>query len=239
MRNAVGWGGKKSRYWTDPQILRVFKHFGHIGKYIFRYGCFLKWWCPQNTPKWSFLVGKCMVVGYHHFRKHPYTATTRCILTLFFSQTDTKNWTFWTPFTGKNWYWRHPNLQAFYTWGSMNTEDVLLAFAPRLFWKEDRSWCVYWFMKSFPNNWVGFHPPTKPLNNQCFFHCSVEFFCRFPQLHDVLCFNRLLKFRSISRWLHSTRRRDRHVDEWKSKRTVAFYGWVWMTTLFEGGEGCS
>ena len=21
-------------------------------------GCFLKWWCPQNTPKWSFLVGK-------------------------------------------------------------------------------------------------------------------------------------------------------------------------------------
>ena len=23
-----------------------------------RYGCFLKWWYPQNTPKWSFLVGK-------------------------------------------------------------------------------------------------------------------------------------------------------------------------------------
>ena len=22
------------------------------------YGCFLKWWYPQNTPKWSFLVGK-------------------------------------------------------------------------------------------------------------------------------------------------------------------------------------
>ena len=36
------------------------------------YGCFLKWWYPQNTPKWSFLVGKPMVVGYHHFRKHPY-----------------------------------------------------------------------------------------------------------------------------------------------------------------------
>ena len=29
------------------------------------YGCFLKWWYPQNTPKWSFLVGKPMVVGYH------------------------------------------------------------------------------------------------------------------------------------------------------------------------------
>ena len=36
------------------------------------YGCFLKWWYPQNTPKWSFVVGKPMVVGYHHFRKPPY-----------------------------------------------------------------------------------------------------------------------------------------------------------------------
>ena len=35
------------------------------------YGCFLKWWYPQNTPKWSFLVGKPMVVGYHHLWKHP------------------------------------------------------------------------------------------------------------------------------------------------------------------------
>ena len=34
--------------------------------------CFSKWWYPQNTPKWSFLVGKLMVVGYHHFRKPPY-----------------------------------------------------------------------------------------------------------------------------------------------------------------------
>ena len=25
---------------------------------------------PPNTPKWSFLVGKPMVVGYHYFRKH-------------------------------------------------------------------------------------------------------------------------------------------------------------------------
>ena len=36
------------------------------------YGCFLKWWYPQNTPKWSFLVGKPMVVGYHHVRKPLY-----------------------------------------------------------------------------------------------------------------------------------------------------------------------
>ena len=35
-------------------------------------GCFRKWWYPQNTPKWSFLVGKPMVVGYHHFRKPPW-----------------------------------------------------------------------------------------------------------------------------------------------------------------------
>ena len=34
-------------------------------------GCFLKWWYPQNTSKWSFLVGKPMVVGYQHFRKPP------------------------------------------------------------------------------------------------------------------------------------------------------------------------
>ena len=36
------------------------------------FGCFLKWWYPQNAPKWSFLVGKTMVVGYHHFRKPPF-----------------------------------------------------------------------------------------------------------------------------------------------------------------------
>ena len=41
------------------------------------YGCFLKWWYPQNTPKWSFLVGKPVVVGEtHHFRKPPYIAAT-------------------------------------------------------------------------------------------------------------------------------------------------------------------
>ena len=36
------------------------------------FGCFLKWWYPWNTPKWSILVGKPMVVGYHHFRKPPF-----------------------------------------------------------------------------------------------------------------------------------------------------------------------
>ena len=44
------------------------------------YGCFLKWWYPQNTPKWSILVGKPMVVGYHHFRKPPYSRTGKTLL---------------------------------------------------------------------------------------------------------------------------------------------------------------
>ena len=34
-------------------------------------GRFLKWWYPQNTPKWSFLVGKPIDFGYHHFRNPP------------------------------------------------------------------------------------------------------------------------------------------------------------------------
>ena len=41
--------------------------------------CFLKWWYPQNTPKWSFLVGKPekllgkpTILGNHHiFVSHP------------------------------------------------------------------------------------------------------------------------------------------------------------------------
>ena len=31
---------------------------------------------PPNTPKWSFLVGKPMVVGYQHCRKPPYVLKT-------------------------------------------------------------------------------------------------------------------------------------------------------------------
>ena len=44
---------------------------GKGGGWTADYGCFLKWWYPQNTPKWSFLAGEPMVDGYHHFRKHP------------------------------------------------------------------------------------------------------------------------------------------------------------------------
>ena len=56
-----------------PVVLQHAKRFLHLCIRI--YGCFLKWWYPQNTPKWSFLVGKPMVVGYHHFRKPPYIYT--------------------------------------------------------------------------------------------------------------------------------------------------------------------
>ena len=48
-------------------------HLSHDCETCATYGCFLKWWYPQNTPKWSFLVGKPIVVGYQHFRKPPYT----------------------------------------------------------------------------------------------------------------------------------------------------------------------
>ena len=49
-------------------VCRYFFYF--FFKYI--YGCFLKWWYPQNTPKWSFFSRKKpMVVGYHHLRKTP------------------------------------------------------------------------------------------------------------------------------------------------------------------------
>ena len=54
--------GLKFFFWSF--IIWIFiRYFIHI------HGGFLKWWYPQNTPKWSFLVGKPMVVGYHHSRK--------------------------------------------------------------------------------------------------------------------------------------------------------------------------
>ena len=48
------------------------KGFSRQKTFFKPYGCFLKRWYPQNIPKWSFLVGQPMVVGYHHFRKPPY-----------------------------------------------------------------------------------------------------------------------------------------------------------------------
>ena len=60
----------------------------------YTYGCFLKWWYSQKNPKWSFLVGKPMVVGYHHLRKPPYVL---CMLSYVFqfhiaNHSTTINW---------------------------------------------------------------------------------------------------------------------------------------------------
>ena len=53
----------------DDRNVALFFHFRHSQRL---FGCFLKWWYAQNTPKWSFLVGQPIVVGYHHFRKPPF-----------------------------------------------------------------------------------------------------------------------------------------------------------------------
>ena len=53
-------------------VLAEHRHNKHKRSATCRFGCFLKWWYPQDTPKWSVLVGKPMVVGYHHFRKPPF-----------------------------------------------------------------------------------------------------------------------------------------------------------------------
>ena len=47
---------------------------------FFHMGVSLKWWYPQNTLKWSFLAGKPMVVGYHHFRKPPHGCFHACFV---------------------------------------------------------------------------------------------------------------------------------------------------------------
>ena len=57
-------------------------------------GGFLKWWYPQNTPNWSFLVGKPMVVGYHQFRKPPCDQDQMCEY-LFFSLPWVHRFTRW------------------------------------------------------------------------------------------------------------------------------------------------
>ena len=44
------------------------------------------------TTKWSFLVGKPMVVGYHHFRKPPY------IFSNIFQKMDSVGWFNFSPF---------------------------------------------------------------------------------------------------------------------------------------------
>ena len=56
-------------------IIHIYILFIYIIYILYIYyihGCFLKCGTPKTPPKWSFLVGTPMVVGYHHFRKPPY-----------------------------------------------------------------------------------------------------------------------------------------------------------------------
>ena len=54
-----------SWFWHRPDFgLEPINSTYLTGKFtMWLYGCFLKWWYPQNTSKWSFLVGKPIVVG--------------------------------------------------------------------------------------------------------------------------------------------------------------------------------
>ena len=76
-------------------------------------GCFLKWWYLQNTPTWSFLVGKPMAVWYHHFRKPP-NIINSCLV-FFLSKTLLGEWSLmfrWNP-------WNFSTLTTC-TWGMVN-----------------------------------------------------------------------------------------------------------------------
>ena len=52
---------------------------------------------PQNTPKWSFLVGKPMVVGYPYFWKHPYIYIDHIYMYIYLIHGDLffKCWLIW------------------------------------------------------------------------------------------------------------------------------------------------
>ena len=78
-------------------LVKSLKLFQNIGPQFLLSGCFLKWWYPRSTPKWSFLVGKPMVVGYHHFRKSP---SDYCIFFgVFFLNGIARSW--WIFFLGR------------------------------------------------------------------------------------------------------------------------------------------
>ena len=71
------WGSlsRKQKKWCpvvrESTSLDPLDHF-FADLHINFFGYFPKWWYPQHTSKWEFLVGKRMVVGYHHFRKPLY-----------------------------------------------------------------------------------------------------------------------------------------------------------------------
>ena len=69
-------------FWQHTRVKPLQALTGEVTSWVFSYLTDLqkhhhitvKQWCshpPFHTPKWSFSVGKPMVVGYHHFRKPP------------------------------------------------------------------------------------------------------------------------------------------------------------------------
>ena len=73
--------------WKTSKIIELPPPGSDISVYWLLHGCFRKQWYHQNTPKWSFLVGKPMVVGYHHLRKHPHDGS------LFLAWVQSQFWT--------------------------------------------------------------------------------------------------------------------------------------------------
>ena len=70
-------------------VKQKFDIFQKISIYV----CFLKWWYPQNTPKWSFLVGK-PVVGYQHLVEAPiwWNPSNLKLSLLFFQHFSVTTW---------------------------------------------------------------------------------------------------------------------------------------------------
>ena len=57
-------GGEKT---TNYNHIYIYSHTSWAPSRVitrsYSFGCFFKWWYPQNTPKWSFLVGKPWLLG--------------------------------------------------------------------------------------------------------------------------------------------------------------------------------
>ena len=166
-------------------------------------GCFLKRWYPQNTPKWSFLVGKPMVVGYHHFRKPPnHISVWHCFWHI---QDLLSKVTCWI-------HWKDCNLATFRTRifassleGMMNQDVCEMVQVCRLFFFEGEIDFEQWFLICFNWNFTNHsfkdelwhqngNTPTYFLNTGgALGFCWLMFDISFP----VVPFGR--------RWLHRTK----------------------------------
>ena len=99
------------------------------------FGCLLKWWYPQNTSKCSFLVGKPMVVGYHHFRNPPF-ASWWCSWYLGYSCIHSLKMLLCLFTCSTNMIWKHKMIFGMWylTWPMVKL---------RRFYKQITTWCFY------------------------------------------------------------------------------------------------